>query len=232
MSEDLARPAVYARVSTDDQDCSAQIERGSALCAARGWGVPRVFRDDGVSGIRDNRPALDAMRAAMRRGEITHVVATKIDRLGRSVQMLLRFWDEADAAGVSVILIDQGIDTSTPAGRLQRTMLAAVAEFERDLIEERREEGVAAARARGVRFGRPPKYTEEQRSEIRSRLSDGQSVRNVSQALKVPRATVAMIGKGVRPVTTPAVSGGSSRESTSPVPQGHPFRHKQGGSRA
>ena len=85
----------------------------------------------------------DRLRERLASGEFDAIVVSKMDRLGRSLSMILRFWDDAEAAGARVIVIDQGIDTSTPSGRLQRNMLAALAEFERELILERTQAGVA-----------------------------------------------------------------------------------------
>jgi DNA invertase Pin-like site-specific DNA recombinase len=195
--------AVYARVSTSEQRTDAQVDRLVAACHERGLGDPLVFRDDGISGVRDNRPQLDRLRELIRLGQISVVVVTKIDRLGRSLGMILRFWDEADAAGVRVVVTDQGIDTSTAAGRLQRNMLGALAEFERELILERTQAGIARARAAGKRFGRPPKYADTLREEILRRLSNGESSRSVSSALKVPAGTVRWMWRAARAETPP-----------------------------
>jgi DNA invertase Pin-like site-specific DNA recombinase len=195
--------AIYARVSTSEQRTDAQVDRLIAACRERGLGDPLVFRDDGISGIRDNRPQLDRLRGLIGSGQVSVVVVTKIDRLGRSLGMILRFWDEADAAGVRVVVTDQGIDTSTAAGRLQRNMLAALAEFERELILERTQSGIARARAAGKRFGRPPKYPAPLREEILRRLSNGESSRAVSSALKVPAGTVRWIWRVARAETPP-----------------------------
>ncbi len=195
--------AIYARVSTSEQRTDAQVDRLVAACRERGLGDPLIFRDDGISGVRDNRPELDRLRGFISSGRVSVVVVTKIDRLGRSLGMILRFWDEADAAGVRVVVTDQGIDTSTAAGRLQRNMLAALAEFERELILERTQAGIARARAAGKRFGRPPKYSEAVREEILRRLSNGESSRSVSAALKVPAGTIRWIWRAARAETPP-----------------------------
>jgi DNA invertase Pin-like site-specific DNA recombinase len=195
--------AIYARVSTSEQTTEAQVERLVAACKERGLGEPLVFRDDGVSGVRDNRPKLDALRERIHEGGVSAVFVTKIDRLGRSLGMILRFWDEADAAGVRVIVTDQGIDTSTPAGRFQRNMLAAVAEFEREIILERSAAGIVRARAAGKKFGRPRTITDDQRAECLRRLSNGESSRNVSMALKIPASTVRWIWREARSESSP-----------------------------
>lgn len=108
-----------------------------------------------------------------------------MDRLGRSLGMILRFWDEADAAGVRVIVIDQGIDTSTPAGRLQRNMLAALAEFEREPILERTRAGIARARALGKKFGAPRRIPESVAREVRARRAHGESLRVIAQRMNL-----------------------------------------------
>ena len=181
----MTRVAIYARVSTKEQSTETQVAQLTAYCQARGWNDVTVFRDDGKSGVRDNRPELDKLREGMTHGEFSAVVVTKMDRLGRSLGMILRFWDDADAAGVRVIVIDQGIDTSTPAGRLQRSMLAALAEFERELILERTRAGIARARALGKKFGAPRKISESVAREVRSRREQGESLRMISQRMNL-----------------------------------------------
>jgi putative DNA-invertase from lambdoid prophage Rac len=200
------RAAIYARVSTAEQSCDAQVERLRSYCVAQGWDDPLVFRDDGISGVRDNRPQLDALRERIHRGEVSTVVVTKMDRLGRSLGMILRFWDECDGVGVRVVVTDQLIDSGTPSGRLQRNMLAALAEFERELILERTTAGIARARAAGKRFGRPRTITDDQRAECLRRLSNGESSRDCAQALKIPASTVRWIWREAR-IRTPPVPG-------------------------
>ncbi len=168
----MTRAAIYARVSTDDQSCDLQVDQLSAFARSQGWEA-HIFRDDGVSGVRDNRPELDKLREAMRRREVDVVLVTKIDRLGRSVQMILRFWEEAEALGVRVRVHDQGIDTSTAAGRFQRDMLAALAEFERELILERTRAGIQRARNLRKKFGRPRTIPDDIRALVVERARSG-----------------------------------------------------------
>ena len=182
--------AIYARVSTEEQSCDLQVERLTAWCKATGLGDPLVFRDDGVSGVRDNRPELDKLRELIRDGKVSVVVVSKMDRLGRSVGMILRFWDEADSTGTRVVVVDQAIDTSTAAGRLQRTMLAALAEFERELILERTQAGIQRARNQGKKFGAPRTIPERIAREIRSRKEAGESLRQISMRMNIKLGTV------------------------------------------
>jgi DNA invertase Pin-like site-specific DNA recombinase len=182
--------AIYARVSTKEQSTEAQVAQLLAMCRSRGWSETVVFRDDGISGVRDNRPELDQLRHRMLAGEFEAVIVSKMDRLGRSLGMILRFWDDADAAGVRVVVVDQGIDTSTPSGRLQRNMLGALAEFERELILERTQAGIARARALGKKFGAPRTIPESVAREVLNRRARGESLRQISQQLNVKLGAV------------------------------------------
>jgi DNA invertase Pin-like site-specific DNA recombinase len=186
----MTRVAIYARVSTKEQSTETQVAQLTAYCQSRGWTDVAVFRDDGISGVRDNRPELDKLRQRMLHGEFESIVVSNMDRLGRSLGMILRFWDEADAAGVRVIVIDQGIDTSTPAGRLQRNMLAALAEFERELILERTRVGIARAHALGKKLGAPRKIPESVAREVRARHEEGESLRMISQRMNIKLGAV------------------------------------------
>jgi DNA invertase Pin-like site-specific DNA recombinase len=186
----MTRAAIYARVSTKDQSTEGQVTQLTAYCQARGWTDVAIFRDDGISGVRDNRPELDRLRQRMTTGEFSTIVVSKMDRLGRSLGMILRLWDDADAAGVRVIVVDQGIDTSTPAGRLQRNMLAALAEFERELILERTRAGIARARALGKRFGAPRRIPESVAREVQARREGGESLRMISQRMNIKLGAV------------------------------------------
>src|SRR5712691_4733996 len=148
------RVALSARVSTIDQAPENQLEPLETVAQARGWAATR-FIDHGVSGAREKRPALDALLAAVRARRIDVVACVKLDRLARSVHHLVAMVREFEALGVDLVVLDQQIDTTTPAGRLLFHVLAAIAEFERDLIRDRVLAGLKRARAQGVRVGRP-----------------------------------------------------------------------------
>lgn len=139
----------YGRVSTRDQHPEAQQD---ALSAA---GCDEIFIDR-VSGKLATRPALDkALLTANRRGD--QLVVTKLDRLGRSLEHLIALSKKLDERGVDLVVLDQGIDTSTPAGRMFFHILGSIAEFEHALMSERTLDGLAAARARGRKGGPKPK---------------------------------------------------------------------------
>src|SRR3990167_6895557 len=136
------RVALYARVSTDrgEQDPEVQLEVLRRHFAGR----PVVTREftDRISGTKASRPALDALMAGVRDGEFDAVAIVKLDRLARSVRHLIAFTSELSEHGVDLIVRDQAIDTTTPAGKLMFHVLGAVAEFERDLIADRTRAGI------------------------------------------------------------------------------------------
>lgn len=150
------RAAIYARVSTLDQEPENQLAELRRYVAARGWAsVEHV--DRGVSGAKDRRPALDAMLADARRRKFDAVIVWRLDRLGRNLKHLITMLDELQALGVAFVSLAEGIDATTPAGRLQMHLLGAIAEFERGRIRERVMAGLQRARTQGKKLGRPRK---------------------------------------------------------------------------
>jgi DNA invertase Pin-like site-specific DNA recombinase len=143
-----------------------------------------------VSGRKDQRPALDELMAAVRKREIKTIVAVKLDRLARSVRHLTNLVAELEALGVDLVVVDQSIDTGTPAGKLLFHVLAAIGEFERDLIVERTKAGVAAARRRGRVPGRPRVLEADQVARAKVLASNGSSIRRIAEMLGCSRATV------------------------------------------
>lgn len=149
----------YSRVSTDDQHPEAQADRLKAD------GCERVFTDKGVSGRKASRPEWDRCLEHLREGDA--LVVVRLDRMGRSVRNLIDVVTGLEARGVNLRVIDQGIDTSTSAGRFFFHVMAALAEMEADMIRERTRDGLAAARARGRTGGRKAKLTDAQAAEVR-----------------------------------------------------------------
>src|SRR4249919_1448252 len=133
------RAALYLRVSTDEQTTDNQRRELEAAAQRVGWGVDHVLADEGISGSkgRDRRPAFDRLHRLIARREIDLVMAWSVDRLGRSLQDLVAFLSEIHAAGVDLFLHQQGLDTTTPAGKAMFQMLGGFAEFERSIIQER-----------------------------------------------------------------------------------------------
>jgi len=172
----------YARVSTDDQNPTLQLD------ALRAGGAERVWTER-ASGLRDDRPELAALLDYARRGDV--LVVWRLDRLGRSVRHLVDVLADLDRRGIEFRSLTEGLDTTTPGGRLVFHVFAAVAEFEASLTASRTRAGLAAARARGRHGGRPTVMT-----PARARVADdllarpGASVAEVARALGVSRATI------------------------------------------
>lgn len=166
--------ALYCRVSTDEQvddgfGLDVQRQQTTAYAAAFGLEVVATFADEGISGTKElaERPQLAAAIAAAQRGAYGTLIVPAIDRLARRAGLLLRIWDELEAAGVVIVAVKERIDTSTPAGRLMRTMFAGVAEFERDSIVARTTDGRnARGRQDGERGGRVPYGYRRREGEI------------------------------------------------------------------
>ena len=124
-------------------------------CQARGWTIIREYIDQGVSGAKERRPALDELVADAKRRRFDTLVCWRLDRLGRNLRHLVLLLEDLQALGISFVSLGEGIDATTPAGRLQMHVLAALSEFERGRIQERVRAGLARARAQGRRLGRP-----------------------------------------------------------------------------
>ena len=184
------RVALYARVSTSDQTVAPQLEALRSYGSARRLEVVREFVDEGVSGSKDRRPALDQMIAAAHRRDFDAIACVKLDRLARSVRHLTVLAAEFEALGVDLVVVDQQIDTSTPTGRLLFHVLGSIAEFERDLIRERVAAGIKSARKRGIRFGRPRVLDEGQQARARRLRAAGHSVRQIAKTLGVSKSAV------------------------------------------
>src|SRR5258706_11752619 len=152
----MKRVALYIRVSTSKQDTDNQRGELSAVAERSGWEIWKVYEDAGISGAkgRDQRPGLDAMMKGVNAKEFDMVATWSVDRLGRSLTDLLGILQELQEKGVDLFLHQQGIDTSTTAGKAMLQMLGVFAEFERGIIRERVNAGLARARAKGTKLGR------------------------------------------------------------------------------
>lgn len=172
----------YARVSTDDQTLDLQ------RAALKGAGCKRVF-DEKVSGAKRDRPALTRLLDQLRDEDV--VVVTRLDRLARSTRDLLDIAEQLRDCGAGLrSLAEPWADTTSPAGRMVLTVFAGIAEFERALINERTSSGRAAAKSRGVRFGRRPKLSLEQVAVGRQLIDGGKSAREAARILNCHPATL------------------------------------------
>ena len=174
---------LYARCSTADQSVDLQLDALREYAAVRRFTIVEEYLDEGVSGARPQRPALDRLLKDGERRRFDAVVAWKLDRVGRSLHNLLEIIGRLEAVGVDLILLDDGIDTTTPAGRLFFQMRGAFAEYERNILRERTRAGLAAARRRGRRLGRPPVFVPLEHAQ--TLVHAGHSVSAVARKLRV-----------------------------------------------
>lgn len=171
----------YARVSTQDQDEASQVE------ALRAAGASVLYVDH-ATGASMDRPQWRACLHSL--GEGDTLVVVRIDRMGRSLVDLIRTIDTLGARGVEFRSLTEGIDTTTPGGRMVFQVSGAFAEYERSLIRARTREGLAATRARGTRIGRPPALTPEQATTARRLHTSGESISAIARVLGVSRSTI------------------------------------------
>src|SRR6266571_6203541 len=148
------RAALYGRVNTSEQTAENQLLELRRYIEARGW-TGKEFVDSGVSGAKDRRPALDALIQDAKRRRFDVLVCWRLDRLGRNLRHLVTLIEELQSLGIAFVSLGEGIDCTTPAGKLQLHILAALAEFEKGRIRERVLAGLARARTQGKRLGRP-----------------------------------------------------------------------------
>lgn len=190
----MKRVALYLRVSTAEQTVENQERELRAIAERAGWQIAAVFTDAGISGAkgRDKRPGFDQLLRGATRREFDMVAAWSVDRLGRSLQDLVAFLAEIHGAGVDLYLHQQAIDTSTPAGKAMFQMMGVFAEFERSMIRERVNSGIARAKAKGQRFGRP-KVSLEAEEKARGLLRAGHGILKVAKLASLGSGTVQRI---------------------------------------
>jgi len=178
------RVALYARVSTlNGQNPEVQLAELREYAGQRGWEVAGEYIDEGVSGSKVSRPALNRLMADAHRRRFAVLLVWKIDRFGRSLRHLVNALADLDALGVSFVSLRDNLDLGTPSGRLMFQVVGAMAEFERALTQERVRAGLRLARSRGKRLGRPRAgVNPEQVSAMRQQ---GDSWRVISERLGV-----------------------------------------------
>jgi DNA invertase Pin-like site-specific DNA recombinase len=188
------RVALYLRVSTTEQTVEYQRRELQANAERHGWEVVAEFADEGISGTkgRARRPAYDRLCQGVTRREFDRVAAWSVDRLGRSLQDLVAFLGELHTKGVDLYLHQQGIDTATPAGKAMFQMMGVFAEFERAMIVERVNAGLARARAQGKRLGRP-QITPIKEAAVRALLADGIGIQKTAKLVGVGVSAVQRI---------------------------------------
>lgn len=179
------RAVIYARVSSFDHEPENQLAEIRRYIAARSWTPAATeYIDRGISGAKDRRPALDRLLADAKRRRFDVLVVWRLDRIGRNPRHLIILLEELRALGVAFVSLGEGIDATTPAGKLQMHILGAIAEFERSRIAECVKAGLQRARAQGKRLGRPRKHAA-------SIPAPGGTVRSATSAWGVSRSTAA-----------------------------------------
>lgn len=180
------RVAIYARCSTTEQHPENQVHTLREYAKLRGWEVVKEYVDEGYSGRTDKRPALAQMRADSRRHAFQCVLASRIDRIARSVTDLCAIAGEWSDLNIALCFADASVDTSTSTGRFTYNILAALAEFESALISSRTIAGLEGARRRGVKLGgRKPRLDESGLRRARRLRASGSSIRRIAELLEV-----------------------------------------------
>lgn len=197
------RVALYARVSTTGQSTANQLLELHQAAERLGWQVVAEYVDHGISGAkgRRDRPRFDALLKAVARREVDVVAAWSVDRLGRSLADLIGFLQELSAVGVDLYLHQQGVNTTTPAGKALFGMLGVFAEFEREIIRERVNAGLARARERGTRSGLPigrPKVSTDVEDRIRQLRAEGHGILKIA---KLAGCGVSVVQRVLTPVS-------------------------------
>jgi DNA invertase Pin-like site-specific DNA recombinase len=182
------RVAFYARVSTSAQHTDVQLRRLREVAALRGWHVVGEYVET-VSGAAKDRPAFDRLMADARRRRFDTIAAVDVSRLGRSLSGLAALFEEVRQIGVDLFLDRESMDTSTSAGRAMLGLAGVFAAFERDLLIERTMAGLATARARGVRLGRPP-TGDSMVAAIRALREQRVGINSIARELGVGKSTV------------------------------------------
>jgi DNA invertase Pin-like site-specific DNA recombinase len=187
----MKRVAIYIRVSTSKQDTDNQRRELEAVAKRSGWQVVKVFEDAGISGAkgRDQRPGLDAMMKAVNAKEFDMVASWSVDRLGRSLTDLLSILQGLHEKGIGLFLHQQGLDTTTTAGKAMFQMLGVFAEFERGIIRERVNAGLARAKANGTKLGRR-RVNPSVEAKIKELRGKGDGILKIGRTLGVGTSVV------------------------------------------
>jgi DNA invertase Pin-like site-specific DNA recombinase len=182
--------AIYSRCSTTDQSVNLQLDELRDYCKRRQWEVFAEYSDQGVSGSKESRPSLNRMLADAKRRRFDCVLVYRYDRAARSLRQLVNLLCEFDALGIAFVSLHEGVDTTTPGGRLVFGIFASIAEFERQLIIARTRSGIEAARRRGKVLGRPRRSPPVDLTVVRSLRQSGMSWDRIATHTGITRATL------------------------------------------
>lgn len=188
----MKKVAIYARVSTDKQTVTNQLIQLREVAERCGYEIVQEYTDEGISGAkgRSERPALNEMMKAATQRKFDMIMVWSIDRLGRSLQNLVEILNELQTMRIDLFFQQQGLDTSTPSGRMMFSVFGALAEFERALIRERVIAGQNRAKAKGKKLGRPSKMNEGLKTAIQLLRQKGMGIKQIAKECGVGVGTV------------------------------------------
>ena len=186
------KAALYARVSTTDkgQDVNLQLNDLRTYATAKGWKVYREYIDNGESGSKEQRPALNQLMDDARKRRIDTILVWRLDRFGRSLKHLIVSLDELKTLGVGFVSFKESLDFTTATGRLMFHLLGAFSEFERELIRERVVAGIQNSKSKGKRIGRPSLINPNLENKIADMRSQGMSYSTIGNTLNLSKSTV------------------------------------------
>jgi len=189
MDNQKIRAAIYARVSTKEQSPESQLNDLKRYINDRGYVLYKTYVDEGVSGTKEKRPALDDLMNDARKKRLDVILVWRFDRFARSSQHLVTALEEFNNLGINFISYNENIDLDSPMGKAMFTIISAMAQLERDIISERVKAGLRNAKAKGVRLGRPP-LDDEVRKKVLELRGQGVSIRKVAKQLKIGKSTI------------------------------------------
>lgn len=219
------KAAIYARVSTKDQDEETQVEILQKAAEIHNWEVVKVYRDR-ISGAKDSRPGLNQMIKDLHQGKFQAIIVLRLARLGRTQGGLIKILEDCRSRGAHIVALHDGIDTTTSTGKMLYGILAAIYELERERIAERTQERMDRLKAAGVQLGRPSLVDpstpqgKRRRSWIINLHKDGNSQRHIAHITGTSRATVSKVLKEWQKKVPPAAGDGITQEKGGGTPPG------------
>lgn len=183
------KTAIYARISTniEKQDLDTQLLPLKEYCKQRGWEISEIYTDE-LSGSKESRPNLDRLMKDAHRRKFGCVLVFRFDRFSRSTKQLINSLETFRTLGINFVSYQEAVDTSTPAGQMMFTMISAFAQFERSIIQERVRAGLAKAKSKGKKLGRPQLNVDE--SKIKELRIEGWSMRKIASELGISKSLV------------------------------------------
>ncbi|MDG1144130.1 MAG: recombinase family protein [Burkholderiales bacterium] len=193
----MEKVVIYARVSTNDQTTENQILKLRTIVKKNDWELTEIYVDEGISGAkgRDKRPEFDRVCKDMVRRKFDRILVWDVSRLGRSLQHLVEFLNEALTTRTDLYIHQSGLDTSTPSGRMMFQIIGVFSEFERTIISSRVKAGLSRVKSKGKKLGRPVTVTTEIRERVLDLIGLGKPYSFITQEVGIPKGTVSRIKK-------------------------------------